>query len=227
MLHEQIQFETEEDYRTGKTHVEYLKYWQNILATVTMGRLSAKLFVRGDCLFSFKGKLMRNQFSGEDLNQEVIKAIREKSSDIDYRLNNGFSVDIYCDEERVDTFRLNHFELPTPLEMKDILLHTLKKTMIDNPLTLIDEKALLREIHKSRMIVVQIAQAELFDLAEEELDEWLANEDGLFNILSFYQTESIGDDYGFHWITVEFETEHHNYSMIHKEIKKALTSYSF
>jgi hypothetical protein len=127
----------------------------------------------------------------------------------------------------VNTFRLNHFELPTPLEMKDILLQALKKTLVESHLTLVEEKVLLREIHKSRMIVVQIAQAELFDSAEEELDEWLANEDGLFNILSFYQTESIEDDYGFRWITVEFETEHHNYSMIHKEIKKALTSYSF
>lgn len=227
MLHEQIQFETEELYRTGKTHVEYLKYWQNKLATITTGRLTAKLFVRGDCLFSYKGKLMRNQSNFEDLNPEVIKAIREKSSDIDYSRNNAFIIDIYCDEERVDTLPLNHFELPTPLEMKDILLQALKETLVESHLTLVEEKSLLREIHKSRMIVVQIAQAELFDLAEEEFDEWLANEDGLFNLLSFYQTESIGDDYGFHWITVEFETEHHNYSMIHKEIKKALTSYSF
>lgn len=226
MLHEQIHFEIAELYRTGKTHVEYLKYWQNRLATVTAGRMSAKLFVRGDCLFSFKGKFMRNQSSGEDVAPEVIKAIREKSLDIDYHRNNAFAIDIYCDDVRVDSLPLYHFELPTPLEMKDILLQAMKQTLIESHLTLVEEKALLLEIHKSRMIVARIAQAELFDLVEEELDEWLSNEDGLFNILSFYQTESVADDYGSHWITVEFETEFHNYSMIHKEIQKALTSYS-
>lgn len=147
MLDEQIHFEINDTYKTGKTHVEYLAYLQNDLATLTLESFTAKLILSGECSLVYKEKDRVGQINSSCLNHDIIKAIRDKSPDIEYISENKFAIEIYCDEVMVDVLPSNLFELPTPLETKDLLLQAMKRIPEKFSVHLTkEEKALLEGI---------------------------------------------------------------------------------
>lgn len=202
------------------------------LAKLTLGRFSATLHVGGNCFLRYGNNVVHNMHGKPTLEPPVVQAIRRKDPKVIYTRKNQFYILLYDGQKKVQQVYLHFFELPPPLVTKDLLLKELKKFFRKNgrvgkaPYWLnAEEKALLELIHDERMVSVAVNDNRPLEVLSEAIDGWIRTREGLDNVLAYYGTEGVEDDYGRRWLSLEFETDTEKHPLVKMEFSQAMSLY--
>lgn len=232
MAKAEVHYAQSDLYETGKHHVEYMSYFQLVLARVIIGRFTAKLLVEGDCYFRHENRIFSNLVAKPDLLPKSIEAVRSGSPDIRFTRKNYFSILVFDKQQHVETLYLGMKELPTPLATKDLLLKTLRNTILqraDEKRSSIrlkpDEKEAFLQIKNERMVNVRIKDTVPLSDLSETMELWFLEEPGLVNVMEHYQFEAIPDKYGRKWLTLEFELAENKRALLNSRLLEALSPY--
>lgn len=229
MLGEQIQFETSTYYRLGKTHVEYMEYYNATLARLTLGRFTAKFEVGGDCYLRYGNTVVHSMHGKPTWAPQVVEAVRRKDVKVIYTRKNSFYIRLYDGTKLLDNLPQKMFELPAPFDIKVLMLeairvHILQKHSVHKaPLWLTEaEKNYIDAIRNHSALTVQLQSTRQFELTEERLSRQMEQEDGLVNVLSHFQTGRYLDNYKRIWFSLEFETVGNAHQLVKKEFAEVL-----